>query len=329
MLEKDKLARLEPVELRNFWKDEAGDFTPWLAEEENLNLLAETLNMELEFEDLEVNVGEGSFRADILCRNREDERVLIENQLERTDHSHLGQILTYASGLDAQTVIWVAKEFRDEHRAALDWLNEITAQDCSFFGVEIKLWKIGDSPLAPEFNVVCKPNDWSRRQRPSTSKNPSDLDLLRRKYWDQFVDYLEDQNSPLLKFKSKRKPTTYIHFGLGKSGMQIYAARKKGQDVRVSLWLSGENALAHLKLLKETNLNGLGDQDRLQFKEYRKSAEIALQDDQAAPLEDEADWPRQFEWLAATLERFDEVFRPLIDDIDPEDWESFDGDEDE
>ena len=328
-MSEEKLGRLEPVDLRNFWKREDGDFTPWLAEEENLNLLADTLDMELEFESREVNVGEGGFKADILCRNEEDGRVLIENQLEETDHKHLGQILTYASGLGAQTVIWVAKTFRDEHRAALDWLNEITAEDRSFFGVEIKLWRIGDSPSAPEFNIVCKPNDWSRTTRRSTSETPSDLDLLRGKYWNQFVDYLENQNSPLLKFKSKRAPNAWMRFGLGKSGMRIYAGRKKGQDVQVSLALAGENALARLKLLKEKNLNGLGDQDRLQFKENRKSAEIALEDDQAAPLENEADWPRQFEWLTSTLERFDEVFRPLIDEIDPDDWESFDGDEDE
>lgn len=118
------LSRLEEVELREIWPDEAQNFTPWLAEEDNLNLLAETLGLQLELEAQEINVGD--FRADVLCKNEDDSWVLIENQLEETDHDHLGKILTYSSGLDAHTVIWVAKKFRDEHRAALERQNEIT-----------------------------------------------------------------------------------------------------------------------------------------------------------------------------------------------------------
>lgn len=160
----NELSRLEPVELRKIWPNETDDFTPWLAEEENLSLLADTLNMELELEAQEVNVG--GFRADILCRDTEDNsRVLIENQLEETNHTHLGQILTYAAGLNAVTVVWIAQKFREEHRAALDWQNENTEEHLRFFGVEIELWKIGGSLPAPKFNIVSKPNptdeeDW-------------------------------------------------------------------------------------------------------------------------------------------------------------------------
>ena len=120
-----ELGRLERVDLRNIWKTEAQDFTPWLASEENLSVLADTLGMELELEAQEANVG--PFRADILCKNTVGGAwVLIENQLEPTDHSHLGQLLTYAAGLHAVTICWVAESFTEEHRATLDWLNEIT-----------------------------------------------------------------------------------------------------------------------------------------------------------------------------------------------------------
>src|SRR6185312_8829511 len=105
----------------------------------------------------------GPLRADILCKDvGTDAWVLIENQLERTNHGHLGQLLTYAAGLDAVTIVWIAERFTEEHRAALDWLNERTDEKITFFGLEVELWQIGNSPVAPKFNIVSKPNDWAK-----------------------------------------------------------------------------------------------------------------------------------------------------------------------
>lgn len=147
------LGRLEKVDLRNFWTTEAGDFTPWLAQEENIALLGEAVGVELEVEAQEKSVG--PFRADILCKDTStDQWVLIENQLERTDHTHLGQLLTYGAGLNAVTIVWIAAKFTEEHRAALDWLNEITDERFNFFGLEVELWRIGDSLAAPKFNII-------------------------------------------------------------------------------------------------------------------------------------------------------------------------------
>lgn len=138
-----KLARLEKVELRNQWKDEAKDFTPWLAEVENIELLGEAIGMELEVIAKEEKVG--SFSADILCKDIVTNRnVVIENQLEQTDHSHLGQVITYCAGLQASTFIWIASQIREEHRAAVDWLNAITDESYNFFAIEVQLFKIGD-----------------------------------------------------------------------------------------------------------------------------------------------------------------------------------------
>src|SRR6185437_4226591 len=138
------LGRLIKVNLRDVFPTEAGSFTPWLAQEENLSLLSETIGINLQCEAQEKDVG--PFRADILCKDTiTDNWVLIENQIERTDHTHLGQLLTYAAGLQAVTIVWVAERFTEEHRAALDWLNERTDAHINFFGLEIELWKIGDS----------------------------------------------------------------------------------------------------------------------------------------------------------------------------------------
>ena len=180
------LGRLEKIDLREIWTSEAVDFTPWLARPENLEVLASALGLELEVEAQEKEVG--PFRADILCKDLDgDSWVLIENQLERTDHTHLGQLLTYAAGLQAVTIIWVAARFSEEHRASLDWFNEITDERFRFFGLEVELWKIGSSPAAPKFNVVSKPNDWTRSvskaARRISDEPVSETKALQLKYW--------------------------------------------------------------------------------------------------------------------------------------------------
>lgn len=157
----------QKVSPRELWLHEARDFTPWLAE--NLSLLAESLNMELAFEAREQSVG--AFRADLVCRDKHDNsRVVIENQLTKSDHSHLGQVFTYAAGLQAVTVIWVAEEFRDEHRATLAWQNDITDERFSFFGVELRTWRTRSAGYRVEFAIVSKPEGWtlsgSSRQYP-------------------------------------------------------------------------------------------------------------------------------------------------------------------
>ena len=156
------LGRLEAVPLREAWPDEAQNFTPWLAEEENLAQLGEALGLSLELSSVEKQVG--PFAADILARDITSHQwVLIENQLTATDHRHLGQILTYAAGLDARTIIWVAESFREEHRAALDFLNNATKDDFKFFAVQVELFRIGQSSLAPRFSIIAKPNNWNRK----------------------------------------------------------------------------------------------------------------------------------------------------------------------
>lgn len=149
------LGRLKRVDVRAYWPDEARDFTPWLAR--HIDLLSEAIGgLDLEVEEQEGRVG--SFRVDLVCRDMDGRLVIVENQFGRTNHDHLGKLLTYAGGKDATVIVWVAEDFTDEHRAALDWLNEHTDRDVHVFGVQIELWKIGDSAPAPRFNVVSKPN---------------------------------------------------------------------------------------------------------------------------------------------------------------------------
>lgn len=157
-----RFAKLEPVELRTCWPDEARDFTPWLATHEGIALLGEALDMELSVEGVEVPVG--PYSADILARDlTSDALVIIENQLEKTNHDHFGKLLTYCAVLGASSVIWIARSFTEEHKKAIDWLNEVAKGDLLLYGVELQAWRVGDSTPAPRFEVVSSPNEIVRQ----------------------------------------------------------------------------------------------------------------------------------------------------------------------
>ena len=213
---KKPLSTLQRVPLREAWKHEANDFTPWLAESENLNMLADVLHLgSLELVATEHWVGD--FKLDILCTNGDDQ-VIIENQLEKTNHSHLGQIITYAAGIGAKKVIWVAESFRPEHVAALEFLNQNTTDDLSFFAVELELWRIGDSPFAPKFEVVARPNDWVKsgreQARVAVTSTPTKQRLL--KFWTALTTYLAS-HAPNIR-PQKPQPQHWLNNSIGRSG---------------------------------------------------------------------------------------------------------------
>lgn len=185
-----ELGTLSEVELREAWANEAHHFTPWLAS--HLDLLAAEIGIPLELQGTEVLVG--SFSADILARNPlDDSLVLIENQLERTDHSHLGQIMTYLAGLGAQTIVWIAAEFREPHLSALKWLNEHTANPYAFIAVKVKVVRIGNSPLAPVFEVLERPNQWDRRVSESAQPALSKSAEWRRDFWTRYIERFPEE----------------------------------------------------------------------------------------------------------------------------------------
>ena len=188
--------RLVDLPLREAWKHEAQEFTPWLAQ--NIDHLSEAIGVPLELTGTEVAVE--TFSADILARNpMDDSIVLIENQLETTDHTHLGQIMTYLAGLEAQTVIWIAPAFREPHLSAIRWLNEHTADGFAFFAVKARVVRIGDSPYAPIFEVVEKPDSWQRRLKAETAPRGSDLREQRMLYFEQLMQRTSEHVSEVRK----------------------------------------------------------------------------------------------------------------------------------
>ncbi len=207
-----ELGVLKQVALREAWDHEAHRFTPWLYE--HLDLLGEAIGMELEPVEREAQVGR--FSADILAHAAGDEshRVLIENQLQGSDHTHLGQIVTYLGGLDARTVIWVAAGFQEKHLSAFQWLNEHTHEDCAFFAVRVKAVRIDDSRPAPQFEVVARPNHWERQRRHEARKG-SEVAERRRSFWEHVA--ASDPES----WKDVQSGNNYAHYS--SEGNKVWA----------------------------------------------------------------------------------------------------------
>ena len=182
-----ELGNLEQVDLRQAWPHEARSFTPWLSE--NIEMLSSVIGIPLEIEGQEVAVEQ--FSADILARNpRDDSRVLIENQLEQSDHGHIGQIMTYLAGLDVNTVIWIAAGFREPHLSAIRWLNDHTIEPFAFFAIKLSIVRIADSPMAPVFEVVVKPNTWERQLQSiaKETQSSSGVGEIRKKFWTYYLE---------------------------------------------------------------------------------------------------------------------------------------------
>jgi hypothetical protein len=321
------LGKLERIDLRDAWMTEAGEFTPWLAQMENLALLGEAIGLDLELEAQEKTVG--PFRADILCKEQDsptEHWVLIENQLERTDHCHLGQLLTYAAGLNAVTIVWIAAQFAEEHRATLDWLNEITDERFQVFGLEVELWRIEKSPAAPKFNVVSAPNDWRRSvdrgKRTISGATPTETKVRQQEYWDVLRSYLKAHRSPVR--MGKPQPQSWMTFAIGRSGIWLTASMNTLKHwIGVELTLGDADAKAYFDLLSEERelIEGeFGTPLDWQKLSQKKSSRIAVYKRDTDPMR-EGDWPSQNAWMADMLYRFNKSFRERIKKLDPEDWQ--------
>ena len=233
-----ELGKLEKVPVRDVWEHEAHDFTPWLAE--NLSELGEALGLDLDDVQYEEEASVGSYSVDILVRGVEGDRpVIIENQLEKTNHDHLGKLLTYAAGYNAGVIVWIAGEFTDEHRAAVDWLNQETREGVDFFGVIVEAWKIGSSQVAPHFTVVANPNAWSNRDKLGMSTNStSERQERQRAFFQKLVDTMREEHE-FTKLK-KAGGKSWVTFPSGTSGVVFAAAFGRRGVARVELYLDSE-----------------------------------------------------------------------------------------
>lgn len=305
MSELGTLKRLDP---RYIWELEAHDFTPWLAR--NLDRLGEALGLELELLEQESPVG--NFSADILARDLGTNRtVVIENQLEPTDHSHLGQLITYAAGLDAGVVIWVCRELREEHRQALDWLNRGHGALTDFFGVVVELLQIDDSKPAVNFRPVAFPNDWTRRQGSGSRGEITPKQQRYKQFFQQLIDELRETH----RFTNARvgQPQSWYSFSSGTSGFTYGVSFAIGGRVRAELYIDtgdGEQNLSAFSRLHEeaeTIEREFGEPLEWETLEGKRACRIATYRD--GTIEDPDEKLEEYRaWAVERMLRFKKVF---------------------
>ena len=303
------LGTLEEVkDLRKIWPHEALNFTPWVAE--NVDLLADAVGLEITVDETESSVGD--FNVDIYASETgTDRKIIIENQLEDTDHDHLGKLITYASGKSADVIIWVVKHAREEHKAAIEWLNNHTDEKIGFFLCEIKLFRIGDSQIAPSFTVVEKPNDWTKEIKKTTAANPTQQ--LRLEYWQEFNDYAF-QNVEFSKAFNKKKPSTdhWYSLSIGSSACVISILRiQKRNELGVEFYINDDKELFGLFFAHKAEIESDMEMalDWRKLPDKKASRIIAVKD---VELDNRDKWPEQFDWAMDVCLKMKKAFKKYI-----------------
>lgn len=306
------LGKLEEIkDLREVWPHEALDFTPWLAKEENMAFLADAVGLEITVDEEESPVGD--FNVDIFASETGTERkIIIENQLEDTNHDHLGKLITYASGKSAEIIIWVVKRAREEHKAAIEWLNNHTDEKIGFFLCEIKLYRIGNSDPAVKFEVIEEPNDWTKEVK-KAANNLNATQQARLEYWTAFNEYAFKNAAFSNEFK-RRKPGTdhWLSFSIGSSGcgMNILRLQNSGY-VAVEVYINDDKDLFHT-LFENKEIIEAEIGFKLDWRELpeKKASRILVKKEVA--LSDKTKWSEQFDWIMVSMIKIKQSFKKYL-----------------
>jgi hypothetical protein len=316
-----EFGELKSVDLRLAWENEAINFTTWLSKDENLKKLGSRIGIELEPHSTEERIG--PFRADVVCKDTASgDYVLIENQLEKTDHTHLGQILTYTAGLDAVTIVWIAKRFTDEHLAALEWLNEVTKPEINFFGIEVELLQVDNSRPAVNFKIVCRPNDWTKSTE-IARRDLTDTQKFHLEFFGQLRERILDRETDLQ--PQAPQPQCWTNFGIGRTNFSMAATTNIQQHwAKVELNIYGDERLAFFKLLranKDIIHKELGFELEWEAREDFKTStlRVFLRN---VDIKDKSLWPKIHGWMIECLEAFRRVFYDRIVNLDASNYES-------
>jgi hypothetical protein len=304
------LGKLRKIDLREAWKHEANDFTKWLSQEENLELLGDAIGFDIKLIQTEAAVGD--FSADILAEEENTgKKIIIENQLEITNHNHLGQIVTYASGYDAEVIVWVVKDVREEHRRAIDWLNEHTDETIEFYLLKIELWQIGESPYAPKFEIISKPNDWAKTVKESVGQGEltkTKLDQLE--FWNQFKNYGLRNKSKLHFRKTYPQHWTDISIGNSDSHISLTINSKEGLFATELYIPDNKELYARLLTHREDIEKDLGEKAEWMELPGKKASRIKVSF--AGDFNNKPHWEAYFEKLLREAEKFYSIFPKYI-----------------
>jgi hypothetical protein len=303
-----QLGKLEKVELRKVWEHEARDFSDWLAREENLSLLSEELGIEIEAIGTEES--SGRFRVDILAKETNSgDYIIIENQLEPTNHDHLGKVITYAAGYDAKYIIWIVKDVLDEHQKAIEWLNEHLDDSISCFLVRIEVWRIGNSDPAPRFEVISLKNNWvASLKRTVSSDELSPNRLRQQEFWGALRDNFKARDTNMR--VQSPLPQHWMNFSLGSSFCHPYLTiNSRDNFVSCDLWTNNKEFLAFLQGCEDQIRNDLGIE--FNWWEANKSGglrtKLVVED-----VYDQSQYSKAFDWLYGNVKLFQNVFTKYV-----------------
>ncbi len=296
------------VDPRTIWAHEAHDFTPWLAH--NLSKLGDAVGLELELVEREADVG--GFSLDLLAKDLgRNANVIIENQLATTDHDHLGKIITYASGFDADVILWLSTEIREEHRQALDWLNQRTDSNTDFFGIVVEIIRIGNSRPALQFRVAVSPNEWQKSKKKQSTAASSEKSELYRTYFQDLLDELRTKHH----FTAARKaqPQNWYSFSSGDNRFKYSHSFTNGNRVRCEIYIdcgdAGNNKEYFKRLLdnRESIESDFGGPLAWEPLEDRRASRIAIY--RSGSIEDSTEALQEIhDWAVKNLLRLKKIF---------------------
>ena len=306
-----KLGKLEEVDIREVWPHEQYDFSKWLSSESNLKELGDILHLSLT--DAETEESIGGYRCDILCKDEITGKVvLIENQLEASNHDHLGKIITYASGVDAFVVVWIVQNAREEHASAIEWLNKHTDNEVSFFFIELHAYKIGNSDPAPYFKVIEQPNDFNKNiKKLSQNGELNETELKRLEFWTKFNDILDEKGNPFSKRKATAAHWYDIALGSSKYWLSVNLLNREHR-VRIGFWIRDDKKLYDKIESKKEEIEGNSD---LKFEwnrlDEKKSSVICIYID-GLDFEDQSNYTELMEEIIDKVMLLKTIFSKYI-----------------
>ena len=312
----NKLGKLEQItDLRSVWKHEAKDFTPWLAKEENLEILSEAVGIDIVVEEQESNVGD--FSVDLFATEEgTGRRIIIENQIEETNHDHLGKIITYASGKEAEVIIWIVRKARDEHKQAIEWLNQHTDDKFEFFLIEIELWKINDSEPAPKFNIVERPNTWAKAMKKTAAL--SETENLKLAFWEKFNNEAPKHSAFIREFKL-RKPQAqhWYDLGLGSSAYHLcMTLNTKNNCLSAGLYVNEDkDIITRFKSNEElvSKILGIINPNEIEWRlDENKKASRFLILHPMGDMNDKDNWDNGCAWLCDMCVKIKQVVKEIL-----------------
>ena len=306
-----ELGVLKEVDVRNLWAHEQYDFSEWLSKEQNIGYLNEILGLTLV--DINKEVYVGAYRCDLVAKDEtSDITIIIENQLECSNHEHLGKIITYASGLNAKVIVWIVKEAREEHRSAIEWLNNITDSDINFFLIEIHAYQIGNSNPAPKFEIIEEPNGFRKNTKGRSTANDMNKSQSERLiFWNSFNDAIIAHGTP---FNIRKATTAHwysIPIGTSEAYLSISLVNKESR-ISVELYITDNKDLYDSLYLKKTEIeNDLGFKMKWRRLDDKKASRILYNID-GLNFDDHSNYPVLFDKIIDIVVLMRKVFTKYI-----------------